>query len=153
MIMFRVAVLALALFIPGLAHAVTVKTVPGPQGTEVWLSEEHTLPMIAVNISLPAGSAYDADGKAGLAAIMASLLDEGAGDLSSDAFKQALEARAIRMGFGAGRDYLVVTLTTLSENADEAFRLLALALQQPRFDADAVERMRAPRVPSLKHDE
>ena len=33
-------------------------------------------------------------------------------------------------------------MTTLKENADEAFRLLGLVLSRPRFDAEAVERMR-----------
>jgi zinc protease len=151
--MIRALLIAFVVLAPNLAQAVTVKTAAGPQGTEVWLSEEHTLPMIAVNISLPAGQAYDPEGKAGLASMMASLLDEGAGDLDSDAFKQALEARAIRLGFAAGRDYLVVSLSTLTENADEAFRLLALALQRPRFDPDAIERMRAQMIANLKQDE
>jgi zinc protease len=146
-------VFALLLLAPAAAEALEVRTVPSPQGVETWLSEEHTIPMIAVSISLQGGSAYDPAGKAGLASLTASLLDEGAGDLDSDAFKEALEARAIRLGFAAGRDYLTVTLTTLSENADEAFRLLALALQQPRFEADAIERMRAQMIASLKQDE
>ena len=46
---------AFALLVPAAAHAITVKTVPGPTGVETWLSEEHALPMIAVSVSLPAG--------------------------------------------------------------------------------------------------
>ena len=76
------------------AEALTVKTVAAPAGTELWHSEQHTLPMIAVSISLQGGSAYNPADKSGLASLTASLLDEGAGDLDSDAFKQALEARA-----------------------------------------------------------
>jgi zinc protease len=142
-----------ALLLPVAANAITVKSVQGPTGVETWLSEEHALPMIAVNISLPAGSAYDPSDKPGLANMMASLLDEGAGDLTSDAFKQALESRAIRLSASAERDYVVVTLTTLKENADEAFRLVALALGHPRFDAEAVERIRVMLQASLKQDD
>ena len=142
-----------ALLIPVTANAITVKSVQGPTGVETWLSEEHALPMIAVNISLPAGSAYDPADKPGLADMMASLLDEGAGDLTSDAFKQALESRAIRLTASAERDYVVVTLTTLKENADEAFRLAALALGHPRFDAEAVERIRVALQASLKQED
>ena len=150
----RLAASALiALLIPAAANAITVKTVQGPTGVETWLSEEHALPMIAVNIALPAGSAYDPPDKPGLADMMASLLDEGAGDLASDAFKQALESRAIRLTASAERDYVVVTLTTLKENADEAFRLAALALGHPRFDPEAVERIRVALLASLKQDD
>lgn len=145
--------LMFALLIPGAANAITVRSVQGPTGVETWLSEEHALPMIAVNISLPAGSAYDPPDKPGLADMMASLLDEGAGDLTSDAFKQALESRAIRLTASAERDYVVVTLTTLKENTDEAFRLAALALGHPRFDAEAVERIRVALQASLKQED
>src|SRR5262245_26298129 len=86
----------LALFLPAAAQAITVRNIAGPTGVETWLSEEHALPMIAVNISFLAGSAYDPSDKPGLANMTASLIDEGAGDLASDAFKQALESRGIR---------------------------------------------------------
>jgi zinc protease len=145
--------IALSFAIPTAAEAMTVKTVQSPAGVETWLSEEHALPMIAVNVALPAGSAYDPADKPGLASLMASLLDEGAGDLNSEAFKEELEKRAIRLTAQADRDYLVVSLTTLSENADEAFRLLGLALNRPRFESEAVERMRDSKLADLKQEE
>ena len=145
--------IAFALLLPSAAQAITVKTVPGPAGVETWLSEEHALPMIAVNVAFPGGSAYDPAGKEGLASLTASLMNEGAGDLDSAAFTEALEARAIRLNAQADRDYMVFTLTTLSDNADEAFRLLALALAHPRFDSEAVERMRASALADLKQED
>jgi zinc protease len=143
----------LLLLLPLSAQAITVKSVAGPTGVETWLSEERALPMIAVNISFPAGSAYDPADKLGLSNMTASLLDEGAGDMTSDAFKQALESRAIRFSATADRDYIVVTLTTLKENADEAFRLAALAFAHPRFDPEAVERIRVAVQASLKQED
>jgi zinc protease len=145
--------IALSVLVPAAAQAITIKTVPGPVGVDTWLSEEHALPMIAVSISLPAGSAYDPAGKPGLAALTASLLDEGAGDLDSGAFKQAMESRAIKLSAQADRDYMVVSLTTLTENAPEAFKLLAMALAKPRFDSEAVERMRASRLAEIKQEQ
>lgn len=148
-----VLALIFAFLTPGPVQAMSVETVDGPEGVEVWLVEEHSLPMIAVSISLTAGSAYDPADRPGLASMMVSLLNEGAGDLDDAAFKEALEERAIRMGFGAGRDYLVISLSTLTENADQAFRLLALALSQPRFDPEPVERTRVQILASLRQDE
>ena len=40
---------------------------------------------------------------------------------------------------------------TLTENRDEAVELLALAVSKPRFDADAVERMRGQLLASLAY--
>ena len=75
----RPALLALliSVAIPATAEAITVKAVPSPSGVETWLSEEHSIPMIAVNIAFPAGSAYDPSDKPGLASLVSSLLEKG----------------------------------------------------------------------------
>jgi zinc protease len=121
----------------------------GPKA-QVWLAEDHSVPIVAFNISLPAGSAYDPAGKAGLAAFAAALMDEGAGPMNAKAFQEALANRAIGFSASAERDYLVITVTTLSENAPEAMHLLQLALTRPRFDPDAVARVRAQIVQSIQ---
>ncbi len=148
------AFIAVALFLaPSLAQAAEVVSLDAPEGVEVWLSEEHTIPMIAFRLSIPGGSAYDPADLPGVASMMSALLDEGAGDLDDAAFKEALETYAIRLGFGGGREYLSVSMSTLTENADEAFRLMALALHAPRFDAAPIERVRAQTLAGLRQDE
>ena len=72
------------------------------------------------------------------------MLDEGAGDLDAAQFQERMEEIAMRMGFDDGRDHLYGSFETLTANRDEAVELLRLALTKPRFDADAVERMREP---------
>jgi zinc protease len=54
------------------------------------------------------------------------------------------------MTFQVGRDYFHGSLRTLNEHRDEAFDLLGLALSKPRFDADAVERVRAQELAILR---
>ncbi len=135
------------------SFAADIKTIDlGPQA-QVWFAEDHTVPIVAFSISLPAGSAYDPAGKAGLAAFTAAMIDEGAGNLDSRAFHEALANRAIRFSAGAERDYLVISIATLSENAPEAMRLLQLALTHPRFEAEAVTRVRAQIIQSLQQSE
>ncbi len=132
------------------ASAANVKTLNAVKGAQVWFAEDHTVPMIALTASLPAGSAYDPSAKAGLAAFAAYLLNEGAGNLDSTAFQAALADRAIQLGVSPGRDSLTVSLAVLSSHAKEAFRLLGLALSRPRFDADAVSRVRAQMLQGLE---
>ena len=125
------------------AFAMDVKSLPAPKNEEVWYVSDHTLPLIVMTVALPAGSAYDPPGKPGVANFAAQLLDEGAGNLRSDAFQTALANRAIRLTITPERDDLVLTLVTLSGNAKDAFQLLGLALSHPRFDADSIARVRA----------
>jgi zinc protease len=134
------------------ARASGVKALNAVDGAQVWFAEDHTVPMVALVASLPAGSAYDPSAKAGLAAFAASLLDEGAGNLDSVAFQTALASRAIRLSVVPGRDSMTVSLSVLSANAKEAFRLLGLALAHPRFDAEAVNRVRAQMLQEIEQD-
>ena len=48
------------------ARASAVKALNAVDGAQVWFAEDHTVPMIALVASLPAGSAYDPSAKAGL---------------------------------------------------------------------------------------
>jgi zinc protease len=82
--------------------------------------------------------------------MMAALLDEGAGDLTAQAFHEQLDEFAVEMRFSAGRDRIDGSLKTLLKHQDEAYRLLALALTTPRFDADAVERVKAQVLAGLR---
>lgn len=136
------AILAIALMPALPARAVTIEKVASPGGLEAWLVEDHTNPIIAVSLSFRGGSAQDPEGKAGLAEMVAGLLDEGAGDLDSQAFHRKLETLSISFGYGADQDSLHGHLKTITANRDTAFDLLRLSLTEPRFDADAVERIR-----------
>lgn len=140
----------LCLFALAPVRAADIKSLDIGRNAEVWFSEDHTVPIVALSIALPAGSAYDPDGKAGLAELAASLMDEGAGSMDAHAFQDALADHAIRLRATAGRDFLVVSLETLSENAPLAMHLLQMALTRPRFDADAVARMRAQMIQSVE---
>ena len=134
------------------AGAVEIQHVQSPGGIEAWLVEEHTIPIIAVEIAFEGGSALDPRGKEGVANLLSGLLDEGAGDLDSQAFQARLEELAIRLGFESYRDTFWTSLKTLTENRDQAFALLGLALAAPRFDADAVERVREQVLSGLRRD-
>jgi len=123
----------------------------GP-GEQVWFEEDHTVPMVAITIALPAGSVYDPANKPGLAAFTAYMLNEGAGGLRSEAFQAEIANRAIQLGMSPDRDYLIVSVVTLSAQTKDALRLVGLALKSPRFDADAVERVRAQMLQALQQD-
>jgi zinc protease len=145
-----VAIAALVIFAAP-ALATTIERVVSPGGIEAWLVREPAVPLIAVNFAFVGGGAQDPAGKAGTANLVASLLDEGAGDLESKTFHDRLERKAIELGFEAERDTLRGSLRTLVENRDEAFDDLRLALTAPRFDPPAVEIIRAQILSVLRH--
>jgi zinc protease len=147
------AALVLTVFAIVPARAANIQNIDLGKDAEVWFAEDHTVPVVCFNISLPAGSAYDPAGKAGLASFAASMMDEGAGGLDSKAFHEALANRAISFSARAERDYLVISISTLKENAPEAMHLLQLALTRPRFEAEALTRVRAQIIQSLQQED
>jgi zinc protease len=152
------AVLAAATFIVSPAPAaevanVKIERVISPGGIEAWLVESHANPLIAMRFAFRGGATQDPPGKEGLAYFISAMMDEGAGPLDAIAFQEREQALAMRMDFDAGRDVMLGSVQTLTANKDEVFDLLRLALTAPRFDQDAVERVRAQIVAGLKFDE
>lgn len=134
------------------ANAMTIERIVSPAGIEAWLVRESAVPLIALNYAFTGGSSEDPADKTGLANLAASLLDEGAGELDAKAFHERMENRAIELGFNVGRDNFHGTMRVLNEHRDEAFELLRLALSAPRFDADAVERVRGQVLSGLRRE-
>jgi zinc protease len=132
------------------AHAAfQIQKVVSPGGIEAWLLEDHRVPIMALNLSFRGGAALDPPGKEGLALMTASLMDEGAGDLTSNVFQKELADDSIGFSFSADQDSFSGAIRTLTLHRDRAFELLALALAKPRFDADAVERVRNEMLTSI----
>jgi zinc protease len=136
----------------GVAPAMTIEKIVSPSGIEAWLVREKAIPLVTLNYAFHGGATQDETDKAGTAHLAADLLDEGAGDLDSKAFHERMENHAIELGFQVGRDYFHGSLRSLNEHRDEAFELLRLALTNPRFDADTVERVRGQELASLQRD-
>lgn len=134
------------------ASAMTIEKIVSPAGIEAWLVREKALPLVTLNYAFHGGATQDDADKAGTANLTADLLDEGAGDLDGKTFHERLENRAIELSFQVGRDYVYGSLRTLNENRDEAFDLLRLALTSPRFDADAIDRIRGQTMATLQRD-
>src|SRR5262249_26313088 len=135
---------------PFAAGATTIERVVSPGGIIAWLVHEPSVPLIALDFAFKGGTNQDPREKAGVATMAAGLLDEGAGDIDSKSFHERLEAKAIEIGFTATRDYVSGSLRTLTENQDEAFDLLKLALTAPRFEAEDVERIREQTLSGLR---
>jgi len=152
LILVLLVVLTGALTAPRMAAAIDVERVVSPGGIEAWLVRDHSNPIVTINFAFRGGAGLDPKGKEGLANMVASTLDEGAGDMDSQTVQRTLEDLAIRMRFTAGKDTFRGRLQTLVKNQDTAFRLLRQALTVPRFDDEPVERIRAQILVGLKRD-
>lgn len=144
--MIRAVLLAFLLAVSGGVPAraeIHVVPVTSPGGIEAWLYEDHSLPILTIGASFLGGAVLDPEGKRGTANLMADLLDEGAGTLDSAAFATALEDIGAQIGFSASDDAVNLGAGMLTESRDATLDLLRLALTEPRFDREPLERIRA----------
>lgn len=133
----------MALAAPPAQANVDIQQVKSEKGITAWLVEDYSVPIVTIRFSFKGGNTQDPEGKEGLSELMSGLFDEGAGELDSDAFQIRLDDAGAEMRFGAERDRTFGSMRMLAEKKDEAFDLLKLAIQQPRFDAAPMDRIRA----------
>ena len=124
------------------AHAFEIREVKSPGGIKAWLVEEHAIPIIAMSYSFRGGAASEPADRIGLTYFLAGMLDEGAGDLDSESFRKRRDELSARLSFQSSADHFSGSFQTLTENRDQSFELLRLALTSPRFDAEPLERVR-----------
>ena len=124
------------------AAAVSVVEVKSPAGLTAYLAENQATSVVSISFSFSGGAAFDPADKQGLSALGASLMNEGAGDLDSYAFQSAMADLAISIQAGASRDVISGDITATKATLDDAVRLARLAFNEPRFDEEALERMR-----------
>lgn len=131
-------------------RALEIQEVTSPGGITGWLVEDHDNPILTMRFSFARGEASAPADKEGIARLLAGTLDEGAGDLSSQAFQKALADDSITVSFNAQLDRFSGRFVTLTETRDQAVELLRLAVNEPRFDAEPVQRIRAQIEASLR---
>ncbi len=127
-----------------------IQRVVSPLGIEAWLIEEHSVPLIALEMSFEGGAAQDPKGKSGLANFLSGMFDEGAGPHDAIAFQEALDEHAIQFRISESKDAISGSLKTLVRHQDKAFELLRHALVTPHFEKAAVERVRAQILGNIK---
>ena len=120
----------------------TVRHVLLSNGVKVAYAQRTTVPVTQLALSFDAG--YSADGPAtrGLQNMTLSLLDEGAGGMTSQQIAEEQERLGAVIGSAGGADRSTVGLSALSANLAPSLDLLAKVVQQPMFNPAEIERVR-----------
>ncbi len=103
-------------------------------GVRVLLMEAHNVPMVAMQLVMPAGSRFDAAQKAGTASLLAGMLSDHTAKHDFSAWADLLDADAIRMGASSGRDDFKLSLTVLKEALEPGLDAFAESLLEPGWN-------------------
>ena len=122
--------------IPGMPPAFVPPTpvvYKATNGMTVWLVERHTLPVVAVTIAIPAGSAADPADKGGVAYQTANMLDEGAGKYGALDLARAVDGLGAQLHTSANTDFSSASLVLLKRNLGAGLSILGDVVARPKF--------------------
>ncbi|MEO6228161.1 MAG: pitrilysin family protein [Thermomonas sp.] len=112
-------------------------------GTQVVLAERHDVPVVQMSYEFGGGFASDGKNDLGAASFAMGMLDEGEGDLDSQAFAERAQTLGANLGASAGLDGSSAYLSALNEQLEPSLQLFADMLRQPRFEQKEIDRVKA----------
>lgn len=113
-----------------------------PNGARLIVSEQHTLPLVAVEIFLDAGSRRDPQAQPGVAYLTADLLTQGTKTRSAQQISQTFDFIGASYRTAAETDYASISLRVLSKDLDTGLNVLLDLLLHPSFPDEEVSRRR-----------
>ncbi|RZV38151.1 MAG: insulinase family protein [Chromatiales bacterium] len=119
-------------------------------GTVLLLSEKHEVPLIGLRAEVRGGSVADPVGKAGVAELLASVMQKGAGGRDAAAFASATANVGGRLTVSADVDSISVAAEFLSRDAELMIELVSDVLQEPTLAADELEKEQARAIGLIK---
>jgi predicted Zn-dependent peptidase len=122
-------------------------------GIPVWLWRRPELPLVAMHVQFQPGQPLADPAHAGLPALTARMLREGAGPLDALAFADAMQQLGASFRTAADHEMASATLTVLGRNFDRGVALLADALRRPRLLAADWQRTKRQYLADLQRDD
>ncbi len=119
-------------------------------GIKVFLVEQHTLPIVSMDLNFDGGNIVDPKGKDGLASMCMAMLTEGTQKLDKIAYSEALADVASNINAYAADDSQGVQLSSLTKHLAPTFALFADTILAPGMrDAD-FDRMKKRRIEAVR---
>lgn len=115
-----------------------------------WTVRRTDVPVVALAVMVPGGSAGDPSDRRGLTALMADLLDEGTTSRATLQLHEELARLGAELETDVGADTTVLSLLTLARHFDRALDLLGDMWRHPRFDEADFGRVRDLRLNRLR---
>ncbi|MDA7817012.1 insulinase family protein [Sulfurimonas sp.] len=111
--------------------------------------EDKRLPLVTMQFVFTNSGSITDTTKAGLAKFSARVMGEGTKKLGSNAFAEALEAKAMHISASTGTETFVMEVGCLKEQFDEALDYFSKLIKDPNFTQEAVDKVKTTTIGSL----
>lgn len=117
-----------------------------PNGMRVVLVERSTLPLVSLELQFSGGASAHPASQAGLAALVADMVDEGTATRSALEIADAVDLLGATLSSTAGYDASQLRLSVLRSRFPQALSILADVVMNPTFPQSELERVRSERI-------
>ena len=121
------------------------------RGPDVYIVEDHRLPLVSFGIFYPGGRLYESPKNAGITELMLRTALRGTQRFNSSDIARRLENAGARIQVVNEPDFFGYILDGISGKTDEAVEILMETLQQPTFDPVEIEREKVLQLARLKN--
>ena len=111
-----------------------------PNGLILLSGEDHSLPLVTMQVLVDAGSRKDPPGEEGLAHLTANGLLLGTTSRTMATMNEELDFIGASLVITTGRDFITLTLRVLKKDLERGFGLLREALTQPSFPGEEIRK-------------
>jgi zinc protease len=111
-------------------------------GMRVVVARSTDLPLASIGLVFGGGSSADPAQRPGVASMMTTLVDNGAGGMSAPELAARIESLGAQIGGNASQDSTLAFVAAPTVNIDAAGQLLRQVVREPAFAADELERER-----------
>ena len=121
-------------------------------GMKVWGIEQNELPLIQYTITIEGGHKAEEISKAGLANLVASLMNEGTKNKTPEELEDAIGLLGASIRVGSGDNNISISVSTLAKNFGKTIALVEEILLEPRWDEEQFALAKSRIINSLKRN-
>jgi zinc protease len=121
-----------------------------PNGLQVVVVLHHEQPAVSARLLIRAGSAYDPPGKAGVASLVSSLLDQGTRTRDAETIADTIDSIGGALGTGTGNDLTFINVVVMKDSFGFGMELLSDVARNPAFADEEIDRQRQQSLSAMR---
>jgi zinc protease len=123
-----------------------------PNGIKMIGTQNSEIPSVSISMSIKGGGLYAVNNpaKAGLAGIVARMMNEETKTYTAEEFNSELDKLGSNISVFAGSEEIFISVSSLTKNLPKTMTLLQEKLFNPKFTQDALDRIKKQTIEGLK---
>ena len=122
-------------------------------GMQVWGITNQELPLVQYTIAIDGGHLLDPAGKAGVAAIVASMMTEGTKSKTPEELEEVIDLLGARISVNAGTEQITISVNALARNFEKTIAIVEEMLLEPRWDEEQFNLIKIRTLNNLKRNQ